>query len=78
MINCYKYGSYQRFVNGIQEAMPLNSDFLMRAKQMRQKSESGVALVEAASCRFPQRLRLEATATRRDQCHSEFLADQEV
>ncbi len=59
-------------------AKTTSSDFLIRAKQMRQKSDSGVALVEAASCRFPQRLRLEATATRRDQCHSEFLADQEL
>jgi len=55
------------------------SDFLIRTGQvLEKKPESGLALVEAASCRFPKHLRLEATATGRIQCHSEFHPDQEV
>jgi hypothetical protein len=56
----------------------INSDILICAKQMCKKSESDMALGEAASCRLHWELRLEAAATPRNLCHLRFHPDQEV
>jgi len=46
--------------------------------QPLKEPKSGLARVEAASCRFPKQMRLEAAATGRIQCQSEFHPDQEI
>jgi len=51
---------------------------MIRTGQVLEKTGIRLGALEAASCRFPQHLRLEAAAPGRIQCHSEFHPDQEI